>query len=105
MASTSTPHAYTAEPAIPTLAHSLIPHSQTARETPWSAESSQPSHPHYDTKSWNLKDEIEKGFQDGSGIFQTGTVMGFSKLRNMNMNMNNENNQDDVDIGQVCITK
>ncbi|PWY92339.1 hypothetical protein BO70DRAFT_391753 [Aspergillus heteromorphus CBS 117.55] len=89
MASAS-PHRYFAEPAAPLLAHSLVSH---AGET---LQSGQDPRPH-GTKAWNLKDDIKTGFRDSNdGVFQTGIVIGFSKLRSTD-----KDSHEDVDVGQV----
>ncbi|KAJ5267067.1 hypothetical protein N7478_009875 [Penicillium angulare] len=67
---------YSAEPAYPLLAHSLVPQSTTpviAYEQPIQGST---------TSEWNLNDDIATGIKSGSsGIFRCGSVIGFSRLK------------------------
>ncbi|CAI7678711.1 unnamed protein product [Penicillium pancosmium] len=83
-------NAYSAEPAFPILADSLLPqpHSPTS-----------PSgvlHPSADNNDWGLKRHWDEGIQSSqSTIFKCGTIIGFSRLRSR------DKNNDDY-IAQAC---
>jgi hypothetical protein len=70
----SAPNIYSAEPAFPVLADSLL------RQT----ESTENAAPHSnDTKNdWNLKNDWKQGIQSSDeAVFRCGVVLGFSRLR------------------------
>lgn len=85
------PNVYTAEPASPVLAHSLLtPGSRTL----------DPGHTNSDTSNhtdWNLKEDWDTGIRSSdTGIFRCGTIIGFSRLRN-------RSKENDEYIGQVGV--
>ncbi|KAJ6018913.1 hypothetical protein N7522_000980 [Penicillium canescens] len=68
---------YSAEPALPVLADSLLRQSELSTKEP-APQSNIPAA----NSNWNLKDDWEKGIQtDSKGVFRCGTVLGFSRLR------------------------
>ncbi|KAJ5988860.1 hypothetical protein N7481_004070 [Penicillium waksmanii] len=74
-------NAYSAEPAFPILAHSLL--SQPRSPTPPSA----PLHVSADSNDWGLKRHWDEGIQSSqSTIFKCGTIIGFSRLRSRDKN-------------------
>ncbi|KAJ5577578.1 uncharacterized protein N7459_006542 [Penicillium hispanicum] len=81
------PNIYTAEPAYPVLAHSLL----AQRE---------PRRPVYDTAiidDWNLQHDWDAGIQSSqTTLFHCGSVIGFSRLRT-------RSNDSDEYVGQVSI--
>lgn len=81
MASTSSP--YSPAPAFPVLAYSLLPQSYQCHGNI--------------LRTWDLKDDFHKAFSNSTdSIFRSGTVIGFSKLRNQS-----KENDDNEFIGQV----
>lgn len=73
----SAPSVYTAEPAYPILAHSLL----TKPEAKITATRN-PVHDAGQNDDWNLKDDWVTGIQaSNSAIFRCGAVIGFSRLR------------------------
>ncbi|KAJ5105828.1 hypothetical protein NUU61_003175 [Penicillium alfredii] len=70
----SVPNVYSAEPALPVLAHSLLTEKNGA-----AAETSQPSD---EPTNWSLKADWERGIRSSNdSIFRCGAVVGFSRLR------------------------
>ena len=83
-------------PALPILAHTLLSHGQSTTEN----LKTEPSQPHNVAQNWNLSDDVGKGFQDSfDGVFRSGIVIGFSKLRDVQK----EDSDDDEYIGQVSL--
>ncbi|KAJ5760878.1 hypothetical protein N7520_008034 [Penicillium odoratum] len=79
---------YSAEPAHPYLAHSLLsePRPIAINEQPIKGST---------TNDWNLKDDWTAGIKHSSeGIFRCGTIIGFSRLRN-------RSSDNDEYIGQI----
>ncbi|KAJ5103409.1 hypothetical protein N7532_003938 [Penicillium argentinense] len=73
---TTVPNVYSAEPAFPILAHSLLTQSGESRITDG------PFHDHADGSDWNLANEWNIGIRSTkSAVLQYGTVIGFSRLR------------------------
>ncbi|KGO69380.1 hypothetical protein PITC_065160 [Penicillium italicum] len=88
----STPNVYSAQPAFPVLADSLLRQSE-------STENAAPSNETTEKNDWNLKNDWKHGIQSSKdAVFRCGVVLGFSRLR-MKSNESNEY------IGQVprCI--
>jgi hypothetical protein len=73
----SAPSVYTAEPAYPILAHSLLTRPESKiTDTP------NPVHEAEQNDDWNLKEDWVTGIQtNNSGVFRCGAVIGFSRLR------------------------
>ncbi|PYI10426.1 hypothetical protein BO78DRAFT_426690 [Aspergillus sclerotiicarbonarius CBS 121057] len=89
-----TPYTEVAEPVMPILAHTLLSHGHSAAEIP----ESEPSQPHTATRNWNLSDDVGKGLRSSpDGVFRSGTVIGFSRLRDIQK----EDSEDDEYIGQL----
>lgn len=73
----SNPSVYAAEPAYPILAHTLLQAPSTDL-----TDSEESNYDVTSERSWNLKDDWEKGIQNNiAGVFRCGTVIGFSRLR------------------------
>ena len=79
---------YAADPAFPTLAHTLLTDTDSKVEDAEHASSDAVN------DDWNLQEDWNAGIQSKSKIFRSGTVIGFSRLR-MNSHDSNEY------IGQV----
>lgn len=71
------PNVYSAEPAYPVLASSLLaqPESRTTDAARSALDTT-------DTNDWSLKEDWNAGIQTSAGTFRCGTVIGFSRLRN-----------------------
>ncbi|RAL01745.1 uncharacterized protein BO80DRAFT_454747 [Aspergillus ibericus CBS 121593] len=83
-----------AEPAVPILAHTLLSHGPSAAESPGLEQNQS----HTVTRDWNLLDDVRNGLQDNpAGVFRSGTVIGFSRLRDIQK----EDCEDDEYIGQL----
>jgi hypothetical protein len=83
----SAPNVYSAEPAFPVLADSLL--------RPTSTENAAPSNEKTAKNDWNLNNNWKEGIQSSKeSVFRCGVVLGFSGLR-MRSNESNEY------IGQV----
>ena len=66
------PNVYTAEPAHPVLAYSLLTQQGHRR----------PGHDTAEANAWKLQNDWESGIQtSGSSVFRCGSVVGFSRLR------------------------
>ncbi|KAJ5684147.1 uncharacterized protein N7477_000492 [Penicillium maclennaniae] len=73
-------NAYSAEPAHPVLASSLLAQSRWRRtQTTRSVQDTE-------TTDWNLKKDWDIGIQASTSIFRCGAVIGFSRLRARNKN-------------------
>ncbi|KAJ5384463.1 hypothetical protein N7517_002374 [Penicillium concentricum] len=78
----SAPNVYSAEPAFPILADSLL--------LPESRENAAPPNETTAKNSWNLKNDWKQGIQSSKeGVFRCGVVLGFSRLQ-MKRNDSNE---------------
>lgn len=75
--SNSTHDIYSAEPAFPILAHSLLNEPDNGTVIP-----NEPVSGNSSRNDWNLKEHWNKGISNSqSSIFRCGTVIGFSRLR------------------------
>jgi hypothetical protein len=84
---------YSAEPAFPVLADSLLRQSESSTKEP-APQSNIP----VANNDWNLKDDLKKGIQtDSKGVFRCGTVLGFSRLRG-------RSDETHEYIGEACLT-
>jgi hypothetical protein len=73
----STPNVYSAEPALPVLADSLLRQSSSSTNDPTPQSNTLAAN-----SDWNLKDDWKKGIQrDNKSVFRCGAVLGFSRLR------------------------
>lgn len=72
------PNVYSAEPAYPILASSLLTQSESGTTNTARFEK--------DPNAWSLKEDWELGIQTSTGIFRCGAVIGFSRLRNRSKN-------------------
>ncbi|KAA8646311.1 uncharacterized protein ATNIH1004_007738 [Aspergillus tanneri] len=73
---------YASEPAVPVLAHSLLPQSPSAHRDK--------------SQTWNLRDDLDVGFQSPNRTFRSGIVIGISTLRSKD-----NNNDDDEYVGRL----
>lgn len=81
------PSIYSAEPAHPVLAHSLLARQERRR----------PDHDTTNTHAWNLQNDWDAGIQAfGNSVFHCGSVIGFSRLRT-------KDNDSGEYVGQVRI--
>lgn len=72
----SSPNVYSANPAFPVLADSLLPKSKSR------TEESTLSHATTQKSDWSLSKDWKKGIQQSQeAIFRCGVVLGFSRLR------------------------
>lgn len=71
------PNVYSAEPAHPVLASSLL-----TQPKPRTNDTTRSVHETTEIDDWNLKDDWDAGIQSSAGTFRCGTVIGFSRLRN-----------------------
>ncbi|CAG8887948.1 unnamed protein product [Penicillium egyptiacum] len=89
----SAPNAYSAEPAFPVLADSLLrqPESKENAAAPSNeTNAAAPSNGTTAKKDWNLKNDWKQGIQSSKeAVFRCGVVLGFSRLR-MRSNESNE---------------
>ena len=81
----STLDVYSAEPAFPVLADSLL------RQPESTENAALPSNETTEKNDWNLKSDWKQGIQPPKegGVFRCGVVLGFSRLR-MRSNDSNE---------------
>lgn len=72
----SAPNVYSAEPAFPVLAHSLLRRSESTQNA------APPSDETTAKNDWNLKNDWKQGIQSSKeAAFRYGVVLGFSRLR------------------------
>lgn len=77
----SAPSVYSAQPAVPILANTLLRESE-----PTGTADSHDTEPSSD---WNLKEDWLRGIQSSKeAIFRNGVVLGFSRLRMRSMESN-----------------
>lgn len=76
---------YSAEPALPILAHSLLSQAVPEPGNQSLQAGTEPTSPQVTgipLDTWNLKHDIHRGIRSsGSTVFQCGRVIGFSRLR------------------------
>lgn len=72
----SAPNIYSAEPALPVLADSLLRRSESTENA------APPTNQTTAKNDWNLKDYWKQGIQSSKeAVFRCGVVLGFSRMR------------------------